>query len=376
MDQQSLHIGIAARALSHESGGVREYTEALIKELLKLPSPHRFTLYYRDADLLGSHPEASEVFVRAPHKLLWDHVVLPLYLARDRPDVVWFPQNNISLGVTCPTVVSVTDLLYFRIPEFPEREYAWPDTIYGRLAIPRSLRRASRVMTISRHTAYDCQRLMQVPATKMRTIYLAPADRYRHLPAAACAPVRQRLGLERPFFFYAGVLSPRKNIRTLIEAFGKIAHELPHNLVLTGTGGAREVPINDLVERYHIQPRIHRLGKVASDDLVALYSAADAFVYPSLYEGFGIPPLEAMACGCPVVCSNATSLVEVVGDAALCFNPRDPDQIAAHLRTVVNQPDLRQRLIETGYRQVATFSYRRSAQQLLALLEEAALDVL
>lgn len=367
-----LHISIVARALSHRFGGVPEYVGGLIGELIGLGTPHRFTIYYSDYRLIGRFPGATEVAIAAPHKLLWDHWLLPLRLRQDRPDVAWFPQNTISLGVNCPTVVSVTDLLYFPVPEVPRREYALADTLYARIAMPRSLHQATRIMAISDHTAYDIRRLIGVEAAKIRTIHLAPATRYRRLTAAECAPTRQKYNLRRPFFFYAGTLSPRKNVRVLVDAFGRIAGELEHDLVLTGGPISPEVPFADLVERYGIQGRVHRLGKVDADELVALYNLADAFVFPSLYEGFGLPPLEAFACGCPVISSAATSLREVVGDAALIFTPHDSDTLAAHMRAVVTDRTLRERLVRAGLERVKGFSYRRAARELLTLLEEAA----
>ncbi len=367
-----LHIAIVARALSHNFGGVREYVESLIDNLIAMGTPHHYTIYYSDRRLIGRFPTATEVAIPSFHKLIWDHWLLPLRLRQDRPDVAWFPQNNISLGVNCPTVVSVTDLLYFPIPEFPRREYAWADTLYGRISMPRSLRQATRIMAISDHTAYDITRLIGIDASKIRTIHLAPAARYRRLTAAECAPTQQKYNLRRPFFFYAGILSPRKNVRVLVEAFGKIAGEIEHDLVLTGGPSSLEIPFTDLTERYGIRGRIHRLGKVSGDELVALYNLADAFVFPSLYEGFGIPPLEAFACGCPVISSAATSLQEVVGDAALIFNPNDSDMLAAHMRAIIANQSLRERLVRAGLERVSSFSYQRAAQELLTLLEEAA----
>lgn len=367
-----LRIAIVARALSLGFGGVREYVAALIDELLGLPTPHRFTVYHHDPAFVGNYPGATEVALGAPHKLLWDHGILPLRLRQDRPDVIWFPQNNSSLGVSIPYVVSVTDLLYFRVPEFPHREYAWLDTLYARLSTPRSLRQASRIMAISEHTANDLQRLLGVRPDKIRTIHLAPGRRYRRIPKAECNRTRTKFALERPFFFYAGLLSPRKNVRVLVEAFGKIASQVPHELVLTGSPGYLEVPFDDLLDRHAIRGRVRRLGRVSDAELVALYNLAEAFIFPSLYEGFGIPPLEAFACGCPVISSNATSLSEVVGDAGLTFDPRDSDELARHMVSVAVDAGLRDRLRDAGEARVARFSYRRAAGELLELLEEAA----
>ncbi|HWQ12459.1 MAG TPA: glycosyltransferase family 1 protein [Roseiflexaceae bacterium] len=367
---QSLHIAISARALNLPYGGVRECVEGTIRELLRLGSPHRFTLYYADSRWLGAHPDAQEVYLHAPHKFLWDHAVLPARLARDRPDVVWYPHNVSSLGLRLPSVVTVHDLLYFSVPEFPQREYAWPDTVYMRLMIPYSLRRARRVITVSDWTAHDVKRLLGVPHEKLRTVHHAPGEGFGPQPAAA-KRVGEAYGLHRPFFFYAGTLSPRKNVRVLVEALGRLRDELPHDLVLTGGPGYIETPLDDLVARYGLAGRVRRLGLVPRADLAALYSAAEALVFPSRYEGFGIPALEAMACGCPVICSNATSLPEVVADAALTFDPQDVAALAGHMRAIAGSRALRGRLAAAGLARAGAFSYTRAAREVLAVLEEA-----
>jgi glycosyltransferase involved in cell wall biosynthesis len=370
--RRPLQIAISARALSLAYGGVREYVEATINELVRLDTPHRFTIYYAERRWLGANPPAREVALAAPHKLAWDHVVLPLRLAHDRPDVVWFPHNGSSLGVCLPTVVSVMDLLYFRVPELREREYPWLDTLYWRLMLPRSLHTARRVMTISDWTAFDAERLLGVARAKLRTVHLAPSERYAPPHPLALARVRQKYRLERPYFFYSGVLSPRKNVRLLVEALGRVRDELPHELVITGGPGYLETPLDDLIDQYCLAGRVRRIGLAPAEDLPGLYGGATALLFPSLYEGFGIPPLEAMACGCPVVCSNATSLPEVVGDAALTFDPRDATMLARHMRAVAQDAGLRTDLVRRGMARAACFSYRRVAREVLALIEEVA----
>jgi glycosyltransferase involved in cell wall biosynthesis len=371
-DTQPLHIAISARSMSLPFGGVKEYVSAMTRELVRRESPHRFTIFYSDARLVGANPNASEVYLPAPHKFAWDHMILPRRLRHIRPDVVWFPHNVSSLGLGQPAVVSVMDMLYFRMPELPFREYAWPDTLYMRAFIPRSLRAARRVMVISDWTGRDIARLCGIPAEKIRTIHLAPDCDFKPLDAARGQAARKKYDLERPFFLYAGTLSPRKNVRALIEAFGRVSSELPHDLVVTGGPGYIETPFDDLLARYAIAGRVKRLNIIPKEDLVALYNLAEAFVFPSLYEGFGIPPLEAMACGCPVISSRATSLAEVVGEAALTFDPRDVATLAAHMRAIAGDDGLRARLARAGRAHAATFSYRRAAAELMALLEEAA----
>ncbi len=154
----------------------------------------------------------------------------------------------------------------------------------------------------------------------------------------------------------------------------KRSHRLPipHDLVLVGGPGYVNEPVGQMIQSHGLMHRVHHLGLVPRNDLPGLFGGAEAFVFPSLYEGFGIPPLEAMACGCPVICSNATSLPEVVGDAALLFNPRDSQALARQMLAIVRDPQLREQLARQGLSRAATFSYRRSAAQLLMLLEEAA----
>jgi glycosyltransferase involved in cell wall biosynthesis len=357
--------------MSFPIGGVREFAIAMTHALVEGGSPHRFTLYYSDPSRVGTCPEAEEVYLSAPHKFIWDHGVLPARLRGDRPDVVWFPHNVSSLGLGIPTVVTVHDLLYFRMPEFPVREYPWLDTLYMRLFLPRSLSKARWVVTVSDWTARDAQRLLGIPGEKIRTIYHAPGAGFRPLPKEACVETGARYGLARPFLLYVGSFSPRKNIRLLIEAFGRVEADIPHDLCLAGGGSGIETRIDDLVSHYNLGGRIVRLGPVPGEDLAALYNLADAMVFPSLYEGFGLPVLEAFACGCPVVCSRATALGEVAGDAALTFDPRDVETLAGHLKAVGGRPELRKELIQRGFERVKRFSYEDSAGELIKVLEDA-----
>lgn len=369
---KALHIAISARAMSHPIGGVKEYVTEMVRALLSLSSPHRFSIYYTDPKLIGTNSRASEIYLSAPHKFIWDHVILPRRLAHDKPDLVWFPQNVSSLGLSLPTIVSVMDMLYFRIPEFPCREYAWLDTLYMRIFITRSLRRAHCIVTISDWTAHDIVRLINIPPEKIQTIHLAPGHEFKQLPKSESKSVRAKYNLTNPFFFYAGKFSRRKNLRVLIEAFGRVQHELPHDLVLTGGIGVVESPFDDIIDKYNLYGRVRRLGTVPKSDLVRLYNTADAFVFPSLYEGFGIPPLEAFACGCPVISSHATALSEVVGNAALTFDPHDVDTLASHLKAISTIPQLRTQLIQAGFERIQHFSYEYSAKKLLKVFEDVA----
>jgi glycosyltransferase involved in cell wall biosynthesis len=357
-----LHIAIVARAMSHPVGGVREFVRDVCDALMALGSEHRFTFYYADPELLGRYPDANEKLLSASHKLLWDHWVVPRELKKDDPDVVWFPHNVMALNCSFPAALTIYDMLYFDVPDFATREYAKLDCLYMRKFIPRSINRARKVMTISDWTARDAHNILGTPMEKMRTVYLAAGPEFRVLDPKPVA--------DTPFFFYAGTLSPRKNTRRLFEAFGKIAQDVPHDLVLTGGGQMLEVDHSDIVAEYGLESRIKRRGLVSKQELVELYNSATAFVFPSLYEGFGIPPLEAFACDCPVISSDATSLSEVVSDAGLIVDPLDVDALAAAMKRVVTEEGLRESLICAGRERAKQFSYAKSAREILEVLED------
>ncbi|MEM7351940.1 MAG: glycosyltransferase family 1 protein [Acidobacteriota bacterium] len=353
-------------------GGVREYARAMTEAMLELGSPHRFTIYYADPGLLGTFRDAQEIYLRAPHKFFWDHHAVPRRLKADAPDAVWFPHNVVGLDVRTPAVVTLHDLLYFRNPQFPIREYARLDSLYMRFFIPRSIRLAKKVISVSNWTAAEAERLLNAPRQKIRTIYHAASPIFRRLPTATQQEVERRYELSRPFFLYVGTLSPRKNPRRLLAALGEIKDQVPHDLVVTGGGALQEAELQDLIDKYGIGERFRKLGSIPQADLVALYNLAEAFVFPSLYEGFGIPPLEAFACDCPVISSSTTALGEVVGDAALIIDPYDTEDLARAMVEIIQNAELRKRLIAAGRERLSLFSWRQSARQLLDELEEIA----
>ncbi|MFO1520874.1 MAG: glycosyltransferase family 1 protein [Kiritimatiellia bacterium] len=345
----------------------------MVAGLLAAGSPHRFVLYYADADLPGTHRGRGGGLPARGAQLLWDHWALPRAAARP-PGRRLVPAERHPAGVRTPAVVTVHDLLYFRVPEFPHREYLRPDILYMRAMIPRSLRMARAVACDSAWTMRDAGRLLRIPAARMSVIPLAPGAAFRRPDAPPPAEIRAKHGLRNPFFLYAGTRSVRKNIRVLFEAFARCHRDIPHDLVLTGGGGhvVVEDRAEDVLDRHGIRDRVKVLGLIPQADLAALYRAAEAFVFPSRYEGFGLPPLEAFACGCPVISSAATSLAEVVGGAALTFDPLSPGQLEGHLRAVAADPALRERLRTAGLARAATFRYEDSARALLSLLETAA----
>jgi glycosyltransferase involved in cell wall biosynthesis len=237
--------------------------------------------------------------------------------------------------------------------------------------VPFSLRHAARVIAISEHSRQEIMRRYRLPANRVAVTYLAAAEQFRPVTdRAALARVRARYGLAECYVLALGNLQPRKNLVRLVDAYVQLrgqGHCADVQLVLGGQAQWRESELYVRVRQSGFTSSICFPGYVDDADLPALYSGALAFVYPSLYEGFGLPPLEAMACGTPVICSNAASLPEVVGDAALTCDPRDTESLAAALAQMIAQAALREELRARGLRRAAQFSWRRCAEETLAV---------
>ncbi|MGE4537726.1 MAG: glycosyltransferase family 4 protein [Desulfovibrio sp.] len=363
-----MRIAISARSLDYPSGGPKEYLLGLVQALLTLGG-HELLLYYPHKSHLGTFPEATEVVLPVRNRLAFDWLALPLALRGSGADVAFFPSSNMPPNIPCPAVTAMLDLGYFH-PTL--RMYKRADTIYMRRAIRYSARRAERLVAISEHTRADVLRLTNARPERVSVTPLAcdPAFRFAASPQAIAA-FRHEHGLERDFILYAGNISPRKNLDTLLAAFAAAGDRLPCDLAVTG-GYAWSEDFAATVARLGLAGRVKRLGHVAPADMPLLYQSARALAFPSLFEGFGLPVLEAQASRTPVVCARATSLPEVAGDGALLVDPTDVAAWAEALVRVATDETLRESLIRKGLANEAGYTWARTARLTLKALEEAA----
>jgi len=229
-------------------------------------------------------------------------------------------------------------------------------------------------MVCSKASKQDAIDLLKLPPEKVSVIYGSVEVGFgQEVPQERIDEVLERYGIRPPYFLFVGTLEPRKNVVGIVRAFSKIYRDLPHVLVLAGGAGWGEGAIDAAIDAANLDDRVIRTGYVPKrSDIEALYVAADAFVFPSLYEGFGLPILEAMACGCPVVTSNNSSLPEVGGAVAIYANPFDIDSIAEGMRDVVSSRERKYELADAGREQVKKFSWDRSAKELLQLYDKVA----
>jgi glycosyltransferase involved in cell wall biosynthesis len=358
-----MRIGFSARGLSVRSGGVRQFIKSLVPALAEQVQDDELFVFYNQEKFLGLAPASNEVLIKGGNRIWWDFVLLPRALRKLRIDATIFPKNVVPFFTGCPGFVVVHDLAYF-----DDRLGAYPflDTFYMRTLIPRSLRRAAGVFAVSENTKKDIIRYTSCDPGKITITYEAADDMYRPIKdRARLERIKQKYNLPESFIMYVGSLSPRKNVIRLLEAFAGIREKIPHQLVLTASKSWKDSSVYAAMSRLNLQDRVHKLGYVEEQDMPALYNLADAYVYPSLYEGFGLPVLEAMQCGCPVVASDATSIPEVAGDAAMLVNPLDTQALADAVYRLLTDRELRNRLVAAGFEQAEKFSWHRCAQIIL-----------
>lgn len=369
--ERPLRIALDVRELAGGPSGDRSYLLGLLKGLLQERGQEELILCHAPGPSgLETVPERVLLQeLKARPGWLWTPLVWPRALRRLQADVA-HAQYLIPPVAPCPTVVTVHDVSFLAHPEwFPGRALR----VMRRL-IPLSARRATRVVTGSRHAAGEIARLCGVRPERITVIPYAADERFRPQDPDTCrVQVKQRYGLEGPYLLAVGLLQPRKNLPRLLEAFARVAAGEPGlTLAVVGRVGWGAEAVQERIARPDLAGRVKLLGAAPDDVLPLLYGGALALCYPSLYEGFGLPPLEAMACGTPVVVAGTTSLPEVVGDAGVRVDPCDVASIAEGIRRVVEDEALREELSRRGLQRAAAFSWTQCARRHLALYRELA----
>jgi len=386
-----MHIAINASLLNssgtYRSAGVSRYSAHLLQHVGNVSqcqgTVHRITAFLHTDETCGgvlarSRDRGMELIpVDLPlHnplvRIAWEQIALPRQLQRIRADVVHGLVNVLPLTAATPGVVTVHDLSFLRVPHLLPRA----KRVYQARLCAASVRRARRVIAVSQQTADDLMAFFGTDAAKISVIYNGVAETFRPAANAAdTAAFRQRNGLPTRFVLHVGTLEPRKNLVRLLRAFAQYkAQTGPRSvdvkLVLAGGRGWFFQHLFAEVVRLRLEKEVFFPGFVPETELPDWYRAACACVYPSLLEGFGLPVLEAMACGTPVLCSRIASLMEVAADCAITFAPTDEMGLAAGLALVLEQPALRAELRQRGLARAAQFSWQRTAQETLSVYEK------
>ncbi len=364
-------IGIdASRAVVARPTGTEVYSRRLIQALLELesqqtPVRHVFRLYLRDAPPADAFPGADLRVIPFPR--LWTHIRLSWEMTRRPPDALFVPAHVLPPIHPGASLVTIHDLGYLYFPQAHPRL----QRLYLDLSTRWNARAAACIVADSKATKADLVARYRTPPEKIVVAYPGYDDTLAPVrDPAVIEAAKARYGIAGDYLLYLGTLQPRKNLARVVEAFASL--QSGASLVLAGRRGWLYDDLFDRVRRLGLERRVRFPGYVADEDKAALLSGASAFVFPSLYEGFGLPVLEAQACGCPVITSTTSSLPEVAGDAALLVDPQDTVAIAAAIRRIAADSGLRTTLIEHGLVNVRRFSWEACARAALDAIEECA----
>ena len=365
-------VAFDARYVNDRYHGIGRHAYNLLEVLTRLDPDRRYLAYYHpgyrntrfDVEKLRKRSNVELRPIRLPLYLPNEQFVWPLLLARARADLFHSPYVVLPLLAQIKLIMTVHDLIFERYPEYrtrsPLQRFYHPITQLG-------TKRADLVLTVSESTSRDVQEYYHVNRASIHVTGNAVDPTFhRESDPGRLGAVRKRYGLPDHFILTVGAGRPHKNIETLVEAFARLDPSLAPKLVIGGKLDPRFPDgVSARIHAHGIMSRVVRLDMIREDDLPVVYSLADVFVFPSLVEGFGLPPLEAMACGTPVLASRGPAVSEVVGDAALAFDARDPEQLASLLRRTLTDIALRGTLSRRGLERVQAFTWERVARETL-----------
>jgi glycosyltransferase involved in cell wall biosynthesis len=367
-----MRIGIDARSLSQKGLGVGRYLFNLLKHYPELDRSNEYLLYMKEGKPASSLSGFSSKTISMPfldYNFTWLNLRLPIELKRDRIDLFHCPFYGLPVYQPCPMVVTIHDIIYEVHPEwFPKLKGA-----SFRFLSRWAARTARKIIAVSEHTKKDIIERYRVPEDKIEVIYEAPDDMY--MPIKDEALLRKTMlkyNITRDFLIHVGAIHERRNVIRLL----KVLKELKQSgrdlqLVLVGSIQWPFIDLKRLLLDMGLQDNVVHLEFIPDNDLICLYNSARLFVYPSLYEGFGLPLVEAMACGTPVAASNVSSIPEVVGDAAILFDPYNGREMLDSIKLVLDDKSYREALIVKGFERVKRFSWSRAAEQTIKLYDQA-----
>jgi glycosyltransferase involved in cell wall biosynthesis len=368
-------IGYNAQIISRSGAGIVNFARNVIQHLVQVQSDHEFFIYGNPAFL--SHLESHHAHIvptnpfvdNSSKRIIWEQCVLPFKISRNNLDLMLYPDHTAPIfKKSCPVVITLHDIAFISFPD----TFTSATRLYKEYAVKQSVKRASRIIAVSEFTKLEVMKFLDVPESKLTVIYRGIDERFQeNSNEVQLSSIRTKYDLQNKFILFVGTLEPRKNIQKLIQGYAGLLKQkkIPHDLIIVGGQGWLFKDIYGMIEKLGVQNSVKLLGYVADTDLPLLYNLADVFVYPSLYEGFGLPPLEAMACGCPVVTSNRSSLPEIVGDAAMLVDPYDSDAIANGIFQVIDNKDYRQLLRKQGLQRASQFTWKRTVAEILKIFD-------
>lgn len=357
-----MKIGIYARGLSKKTGGVKEAIENISKAIIDIAKDKdEIYIIHNLKEKYFNSPKKNvkEILLKSSSKIICDYILAPKVINNLKLDVVVFPKNVIPFFVKTKKVLIVHDMIYY-LPHL--NAYKPLDTFYMKFMIKNSCQRADKIIAISQSTKRDLINILKIKKHQIKVVYWGTDNFFKKLPSEKLKTTKKKYSLNKDFIFYSGSITPRKNIIRLVKAYNLAREKINLDLVITGTVLRKNKEEMRLISQSR---GIKLVGFVPKEDLRNLYNLAKIYIYPSLYEGFGLPVLEAQACGCPVICSNTSSLPEVGKDSVYYINPYNEKDIANAIIKLSTNPKLRKQLIKKGYQNIKRFSWKKSAQKIL-----------
>lgn len=348
-----MRIGIDIQSTIASKTGIGHYTSQLIKELLSIDKTNSY-------EFLRCDKFWSE---RVPRRMIWENIEIPHKARQQKLDLLHIPGFAPPFACSCPVIVTVHDLIGMI---FPENLSLFSRFYWGRW-LPFTVKRADLIFASSENTKKDIQRLLGVEPEKIKVIYLGAGKEFFPRGKNEIEHAKYKYNILNEYVLHVGTIEPRKNIERLIVAFKRMKNKTGRNikLVLVGSKKWAYEKVRNVIDREKMQDDVIFPGYIEDKDLPAIYSGAAVLALPSLYEGFGLPVVEAMACGTPVVASDISSIPEVAKDAAVLFDPYNEEEIASALVSVLSDDQLRKSLISKGFDKASEFNYQKTAQKVL-----------
>ncbi len=358
--------------LINQKSGVSQYTGCLLEELIQSRPDWHYSLY-SNTPLNGVQPalpHAQRINGYFPRsRLYWMHMVLPHIIRKHNPDLCHFPNNSAPLYCPVPYVITIHDVSLFRYSQYHPRSRL----LAIRMLLPLVARRATAVITVSDHARQELIRVLNLNPDKIHVIHeAAPAHIQRETDTAVLNQIQQKYQLPQQFILYVGTIEPRKNLQRLVRAVGQLHQkgQRPHLILVGPNGWLMNGALDQEIAHCGLNDYVRYLGYVPQAELASIYTLATLFAFPSLYEGFGLPPLEAMACGLPVLTSRNSAMSEVCQSAAYLVDPLDETEIADGLDCLLTQPELRATLRQKGQQRANTFSWAQVALETAVVYEK------
>jgi glycosyltransferase involved in cell wall biosynthesis len=372
-----MKIAIDVRTVLPNRSGVGNYVLHLVQNLRQVdPEPiYYFLAQKKNLSFLGplafDQSPLLTIFSHENHPLgdIWEHFILPLRLMKNDIDIFHGPASLIPFSKNhYKTVVTIHDLVAFLFPSTIPLKYG----AYMRYLLRQAVKRADKIIAVSHHTKKDLIRILKVPPEKIEVIHEAPSPIfYPYDKKKAQARLKQQYGITKKFIYHLGNIEPRKNLIVLLEAFTRVCQDLgkEYQLVVSGQKGWLTRSLNQFFKKYSARDQVIFTGYVPMEDLPLFMNGAEVFVFPSLYEGFGLPVLEAMSCGTPIISSNCSSIPEIVGSAGILVDPNDIHALADRIIYLLKNEEERGRLSQLGKEQAARFLWNEVARKTLIVYQ-------